>query len=479
MLDEDLERAEEGLDVLDRDDAPHEAHAELARRGGHRHERGQGLDVPPVGEDERLGGIGAVADLRLAVALEYGDDEVGVLIGELREAYEEPRPELLEEAGPAGQAHRPLPLDIDPFRLVDLAAALARIDAVLGQEHGATGPHASQRGRESRPARGDRVIHGGLWKRGVHEPEHRQVREAPRPVVVDERDIGRARFIDLPDDLPGGLAIEIVVARGPAPGSGRDPLHELGEPGRPLLLELIVESPDRFPVLGLEGLAMHVGLVAAMQAEIGQADDVRRQLVLGRGRGARGGADVEEGEADLGQGTEQLMNPGGHAARDIRIRAFENQADVRPLSHAGPLAMARRPPTRRAARPGVRRRRRRGPAVEARTIAARGRAPRRAAGRGCPTATAPPPRAPGPRPRAACPAPAEPGPIPRWAAASPVAAPAPGGSRLRPRPASAGPWSDRGGASPSRPGKPRRRRARPWPSRALPSDAPGRERSPG
>ena len=83
MLDQDLEGAEEGLDVLDRDDAPHEAHPELAPRGGHRHERGEGLDVHAVGDDEGLGGIGAVADLRLPVALEYGDDEVGVLIGEL------------------------------------------------------------------------------------------------------------------------------------------------------------------------------------------------------------------------------------------------------------------------------------------------------------------------------------------------------------------------------------------------------------
>lgn len=61
--------------------------------------------------------------------------------------------------------------------------------------------------------------------------------------------------------------------------------------------------------------------------------DVLRDVILRLHPCAAQGADVEDGEAQIGIRLDELVHPRGHAAGNVGIRSFQDQADVRLFLH--------------------------------------------------------------------------------------------------------------------------------------------------
>ncbi len=79
----------------------------------------------------------------------------------------------------------------EPRGAVQLDGSLARVDPVLGQEEGATGSVAPDRGQESRVTGAEGVVHRrGRWLRR-EQADERQVHRSRVPEEVDERCVGR------------------------------------------------------------------------------------------------------------------------------------------------------------------------------------------------------------------------------------------------------------------------------------------------
>ncbi|MPM76179.1 hypothetical protein SDC9_123175 [bioreactor metagenome] len=278
--------ADEGLDVLDRDDpadqAQHGRHAAWAAVA----QRGQALEVDPVRHIAGALGQCAVGDLAQAVLLVEGDDGVGCVVAEAPQPLEKVDPHLAEIGEFRRVALEDVAVVADPLALEQLDLPLLGVDAVFGEDERDVAGLAQQGAEEAGIAGGD-----GVQRLDLDQPlgnagqlPQRRMHDAHRPEEVDKGGVGAEALVALADQLPGPFAVQEILQGqlaaghhvagqcaefahgGAAVGAGREHRVHLGDPGEGRLVARA--GARRLP-----------GMQVVVKEMLLEMDDVGRQFV--------------------------------------------------------------------------------------------------------------------------------------------------------------------------------------------------------
>ena len=170
------------------------------------------------------------------------------------------------------------------------------------------------------------MIDRGARQRRRHDREQPAHQRPPAPEVVEHRTFRDFPVIGPAQDLPGFRRVQQRRTPG-LPDMGRKQAADLGDvlkPAGPLQI-----PQGRIQVLEQFSEAARAldPLIHLLEMDVADRQDIVRQLVLQGSRGALGDQG-DQMESQFRPGLDQIMHPGGNAARHIGVGALDDEADI-------------------------------------------------------------------------------------------------------------------------------------------------------